>query len=57
MKNLLETFMKNHQKRLNRQILKCDKKDDKPCVKWKGYDNSFNTWINNSHVIDIIIYK
>ena len=22
------------------------RKDDKLCVKWKGYDNSFNSWVN-----------
>ena len=22
------------------------RKADKLCVKWKGYDNSFNSWVN-----------
>ena len=26
------------------------KKRDKLYVKWKGYDNSFNSWINKKHI-------
>ena len=26
-------------------------KGDKLCVKWKGYDNSFNSWINEKDLI------
>ena len=31
------------------KILK--KKSDKLYVKWKGYDNSFNSWINKKHIL------
>ena len=27
---------------------------DKLCVKWKGYDNSFNNWINMK---DVLVYN
>ena len=27
------------------------RKGDKLCVKWKGYDNSFNNWINKKYII------
>ena len=37
---LLEHFMKNNFKRLIK------KKGDKLYVKWKGYDRSFNSWID-----------
>ena len=28
-----------------------ERKGDKSCVKWKGYDNSFNSWINKKDLI------
>ena len=28
-----------------------NKKGDKLCVKWKGYDNSFNSWIDKKGII------
>ena len=31
------------------KILK--KKDDKLYVKWKDYDNSFNSWINEKDIV------
>ena len=31
------------------KILK--KKDDKLYVKWKDYDNSFNSWINKKDIV------
>ena len=27
------------------------RKDDKLYVKWKGYDNSFNSWINKKDIL------
>ena len=27
------------------------KKDDKLYVNWKGYDNSFNSWINKKDLV------
>ena len=34
------------------EVLK--KKDDKLYVKWKGYDNSFNSWINKRFSINLV---
>ena len=28
------------------------KKGDKLYVKWKGYDNSFNSWINKKGIVE-----
>ena len=27
------------------------KKGDKRCVKWKGYDNSFNSWVDKKDIV------
>ena len=27
------------------------RKDDKLCVKWKGYNSSFNCWIDNKDIV------
>ena len=27
------------------------KKDDKLYIKWKGYDNSFNSWIDKKYIV------
>ena len=47
---LLEVFMKKNCKKLDKKNLEIEKvikrKDDKLCIKWKGYDKSFNSWIN-----------
>ena len=53
MKRLLEVFMKKNCKRLIKKIriekvLK--RKGDKLYVKWKQYDNSFNSWINKKDI-------
>ena len=32
-------------------IEKVIKKGDKLYVKWKGYDNSFNSWIDKKYVV------
>ena len=60
-KKLLGVFTKNNCKKLvnfqNRnsekfiieKVLK--RKGDKLYVKWKGYDNRFNSWINKKDVI------
>ena len=53
-KKLLEVCMKKNCKKLVKKfrvekVLK--RKDDKSYAKWKGYDNSFNSWINKkSHI-------
>ena len=58
-KKLLEHFMKELQKidqqefRIEKEI---KKKGDKLYVKWKGYDNSFNSWIDKKDLC-INVYK
>ena len=32
-------------------IEKVIKKGDKLYVKWKGYDNSFNSWIDKKYIV------
>ena len=53
-KKLLVHFMKMNSKRLikknsEEKVLK--KKGDKLYVKWKGYDNSFNSWIDKKDIV------
>ena len=47
---LLEVFMKKKMQKTNQKGFRIEKilkrKGDKLYVKWKGYDNSFNSWIN-----------
>ena len=46
---LLEVVMKKNCKKKNHKEFRIEKvlkrKGDKLYVKWKGYDNSFNNWI------------
>ena len=58
MKKLLEFFMKKNYKILkntNQQKFKIEKvskkKVDKLYVKWKGYDDLFNSWIDKKGLI------
>ena len=47
---LLKLFLKNNSKNKtkNKKEFRVEKllkgKDDKSCVKWNAYDNSFNNW-------------
>ena len=54
-KKLLEPFMKKNCKRQNQKEFRIEKvikkKGNKLYVKWKGYDNSFNSWIDKKDVI------
>ena len=52
-KKLLEHFMKNNCKRLIKKNLEkvLKRKGDKLYVKWKGYDNSFNSWIDRKDLV------
>ena len=46
--------MKKNYKRLIKKSLeqkKYFKKSDKLYVKWKEYDNSFNSWINKKDIV------
>ena len=56
-KKLLKYFMKNNckKKKKNQEKLRSEKvikwKDDKLDVKWKGYNNSFNSWIYKKDIV------
>ena len=53
-KKLLERFMKKNCKRQTKKNLeqkKYLKKGSKLYVKWKGYDNSFNSWIDKKDLV------
>ena len=45
--------MKKNYKTLIRKNLEkvIKRKDDKLYVKWKGYDNSFNSWIDKKDLV------
>ena len=49
-KKLLERFNEKKLQKINKKKFKVEKvvkrKDNKLCVKWKGYDSSFNSWID-----------
>ena len=49
-KKLLEHFMKKKLQKIDQQEFRIEKvikkKGNKLYVKWKGYNNSFNNWIN-----------
>ena len=53
-KKLLEHFMKKNYKN-NQQEFRIEKvikrKGDKLFVKWKGYDNPFNSWIDKKDLV------
>ena len=54
MKKLLEYFTKKNCKKNHKElrIKKVIKRDgDKLYVKWKGYNNSFNSWIDKKDII------
>ena len=44
-KKLLEVFMKTSQEKFRIEKV-LERKGDKLYVKWKGYNNTFNSWIN-----------
>ena len=54
-KKLLERFPKNNCKKTNQKEFKIEKlikrKGDELYVKWKGYDNSFNSWIDKKDTV------
>ena len=56
MKKLLERFTKNNFTETNREKFKIretiKRKGKKLYVKWKGYDNSLNIWIDKTDVIE-----
>ena len=54
-KKLLEHFMKKELQKINQKEFRIEKiikrKGDKLYVKWKGYDNSFNSWIDKKDLV------
>ena len=54
-KKLFERFTKNSFKKTNKHDFKVEKvikkKDDKLYIKWKGYDGSFNSWIDKKDIV------
>ena len=57
---LIGKFYEKEIQKINQQEFRIEKvikrKDDKLCVKWKGYDNSFNSWIDKKD-LKIVIDK
>ena len=54
-KKLLEHFIKRELQKTNQKEFRKEKvlkkKGDKLYVKWKGYDNSFNSWIDEKDLL------
>ena len=54
-KKLLEHFMKKELQKTNRKEFRIEKvierKGDNLYVKWKGYDNSFNSWTDKKDLV------
>ena len=44
-------LQKTDQKRIQNRQKVLKKKGYKLYVKWKGYDNSFNSWINKNNIV------
>ena len=51
----VRTFYKKELQKTNQKEFRVEKvikrKDDKLYVKWKGYDSSFNSWIDKKDII------
>ena len=54
-KKLWEAFMKKNLQKTNQKEFRIEKviksKGNKLYVKWKGYNNSFNSWVNKKDLI------
>ena len=54
-KKLLEAFIKQDRKKTNQKAFIAEKVikkiGDKLYVKWKGYDSSFNSWIDKKDIV------
>ena len=52
---IIGTFYEKELQKTNQKEFRIEKvikrKDDKLYVKWKGYDNSFNSWINKKYLV------
>ena len=56
-KKFLKRFMNTNCKWQIRRVEKVIKRGDKKYVKWKGYFNSFNSWIDKKGKMDNLMYK
>ena len=54
-KEIIGTFYEKELKKTNQKELRIEKvierKGDKLYTKWKGYDNSFNSWIDKKEIV------
>ena len=52
---MFRTFYEKELQKTNPKEFKVEKaikrKDDKLYIKWKGYDNSFNSWIDKKGIV------
>ena len=52
---IIETFYEKELQKTNQEEFRIEKvirrKGDKLYVKWKGYDNSFNSWIDKKDIM------
>ena len=56
-KEIVGMFYKKESQKTNKKEFRVEKvikrKDDKLYVKWKGYDSSFNSWIDKKDSINV----
>ena len=54
-KEIIGTFYEKELQKINQQEFRVEKvikkKENKLYVKWKGYDNSFNSWIDKKDLV------
>ena len=54
---IIESFYEKELQKASQEEFSIEKvlkrKGDKLCVKWKGYDNSFNSWIDKKDLIHV----
>ena len=54
-KKLLQSFTEKNCKKKNQKEFRVEKvikrKGNQPYVKWKGYDSSFNNWIDKKDIV------
>ena len=57
---IIGTFYEKELQKANQQEFSIEKvikkKSNKLCVKWKGYDSSFNSWIDKKDLIECWFY-
>ena len=54
-KEIIGTFYENELQKTDQKEFRIEKvlkkKGDKLYVKWNGYDNSFNSWVDKKHIV------